>query len=44
MKLGSSAAAPFEPTIMKTLTPQYNPKATRAVYMYGPFKLPAADV
>ncbi|KAF2399482.1 hypothetical protein EJ06DRAFT_53637 [Trichodelitschia bisporula] len=32
-----------KPTVLKTLTPAYDPKATRAMYMYGPFKLPAAN-
>lgn len=30
---------PLRPQVLKTLTPQYNLSATRAVYMYGPLRL-----
>ncbi|QDS68553.1 hypothetical protein FKW77_010920 [Venturia effusa] len=30
-------------TILKKLAPEYVPAATRAIYMYGPFKLPASN-
>jgi hypothetical protein len=37
----SSFLGPSKPAkVLKKLEPQYDPKATRAVYMYGPFKLP----
>ena len=32
------------PVVLKKLQPEYDPKATRAIYMYGPFKLPPSNV
>jgi hypothetical protein len=34
----------IKPTILKKLEPRYNPNATRAVYLYGPYKLPPSNV
>jgi hypothetical protein len=46
--IGSLLAPPTgiakEPTILKKLQPQYNSNATRAVYMYGPYKLASRKV
>ncbi|TLD25685.1 hypothetical protein E2P81_ATG09342 [Venturia nashicola] len=41
--LTSFMGASKQATVLKTLTPEYDPKATRAIYMYGPFKLPASN-
>lgn len=38
--MGASKTA----TVLKTLIPEYDSKATRAMYMYGPFKLAASNV
>jgi hypothetical protein len=33
-----------KPKVLQTLKPEYDPKATRAIYMYGPYKLPPSNV
>jgi hypothetical protein len=41
---GGGGSAAKAAVILKKLQPEYNPNATRAVYMYGPFKLPPKNV
>jgi hypothetical protein len=41
---GSAKGAAKPAVILKKLKPEYDPKATRAIYMYGPFKLPPSNV
>jgi hypothetical protein len=45
----SGLLSPFLPNVtkakvLKTLTPEYDPNATRAIYIYGPYKLPPSTV
>ncbi|KAE9967506.1 hypothetical protein EG328_008157 [Venturia inaequalis] len=41
--LNSLMGASKTATVLKTLIPEYDSKATRAMYMYGPFKLAASN-
>jgi hypothetical protein len=41
---GSANAAAMEPVTKVKLQPQYDPRATRELVVWGPFKLQAAGV